>query len=63
MDAISTDHLAALIESAPLRATTGLSAANEALRYWSTRELAEYIVEGLERPWMVHDKAQLPLPL
>lgn len=63
MDTISTDHLAALIEAAPLRAVTGLSAANEALRYWSTRELAEFIVERLERPWTVQDKAQLRLPL
>ncbi|THG37787.1 DUF6771 family protein [Sphingomonas olei] len=59
----TTEHLAALIETAPLRAVTGLSVTNEALRHWATMELAEYLASGLQRPWTVQDKAQLPLPL
>lgn len=59
----TTEHLAALIEAAPLRAVTALSVSNEALRHWATLELAEYLAKGLERPWTVQDKAQLPLPL
>jgi hypothetical protein len=58
-----TERLATLIEEAPLRAVTGLSASNEALRYWSTRALAEFLAEGLERPWQLQDSAQLALPL
>ena len=37
----TTERLAALIETASLRAVTCLSVTNEALRHWATIELAE----------------------
>lgn len=60
---INPERLADLIEQAPLRAITGLSAPSAALREWATREIAEYLADNLDRPMPVRDAAQLALPL
>lgn len=60
---VLSEHLAALIEAAPLRAITGLSASHESLRHWATHEIAEYLADNIDRPLPVCDPSQLALPL
>jgi hypothetical protein len=57
------DRIEAAIADAPAWAKIGLTMPNDYLRAQSTRELANCILDALDKPFVPTDQNQLPLPL
>lgn len=59
----TAEHLAMLIEEAPMWARAKLTAGNERVRAAAAYEISDYVADRLDKPTTVKDAAQLPLPL
>lgn len=57
------DRIAEALNGAPAWAKVGLTMPSEKMRARAALEIANCIIEGMERPTVVTDRDQLPLPL